>query len=57
MSNGSTENLQMSYNIREENERRFDTISDDTILDHDRAKQAIESAQAHHTMNWLASIM
>jgi hypothetical protein len=57
MSNGSTEDLQMSHDIREENERRFDTISDDTILDHDRAEQAIESAQAHHTMNWLASIM
>jgi hypothetical protein len=55
MSNGSTEDVQMSYGIREENERHFDTIPDNTILDQDRAEQAIESAQAHRMMNWLAS--
>jgi hypothetical protein len=51
VSNGSTDDLQMSYDIGEENERRFDAISNDTILDQDRAEQA------HHTMSCLASIM
>jgi hypothetical protein len=57
MSNGSTEDLQMSYGIREENECHFDPNPDDTILGQDRAEQTIESAQARRTMNWLASIM